>query len=169
MARIIPWKLPDVKGGSIGGYTPRTDDATPDPLSVHYDFTDALFKGYGYDNLFYFNIQNKAYTAGSVADATTMDNTSLSGVTLLDAIGVSSLSCVLECTSNAPASYEIVNGTIVVDLDPVTMIPSGCTAQAKILNNTTIGQISAIISKMTFVVYNGDGEIIQTQEITVGE
>ena len=37
MVRIIPWNLPPVNGGSIGGYTPKVEP-TPEPTPIPYNF-----------------------------------------------------------------------------------------------------------------------------------
>lgn len=37
MVRIIPWNLPPVNGGSIGGYTPKVEPA-PEPTPVPYNY-----------------------------------------------------------------------------------------------------------------------------------
>lgn len=37
MVRIIPWNLPPVNGGSIGGYTPKVEP-TPEPTPVPYNY-----------------------------------------------------------------------------------------------------------------------------------
>lgn len=85
MAKIIPWTLPDVRGGSIGGYTPQP---TPEPVTNYPFDLDGLvysFKGF----VAKFNIKNES---GSYWKILGVYNTlNISGVEILDATAVSSV------------------------------------------------------------------------------
>jgi len=180
MVRIIPWKLPDVAGGSVGGYTPRGGGGggDDDPPEVHYDFSSAQL------GVSYWTISPLiSVGVGETKDINkgkTTNGTSVSGISIIDAVGVASIKMKIESTTEQSngVTYESVS---FADIDPVTLIAtlssvSSATAENNGASSFSVSAIQIYRTLesftqqslvLTFYVYDGNGEIIQQEEVTL--
>lgn len=183
MARIIPWKLPDVEGGSVGGYTPAP---TPTPL-INYP--------YDLDNLsvdvqLFEIVRNNSDIGQGGYAVYTKGKIEVSNAVILDATGVSSVIATVDISSGT-ASYLINGGsrsntinaaTIDVEIGSIMSVSGG---EADITNNTTgsgygytkyidaafenygaatsatAGSITSDITLVSIKVYNSNGVVLQ--------
>jgi len=94
MSRIIPWKLPDVQGGSVGGYTPAP---TPEPLTNYpYDLDNIVLSVEIKDNSGKNSNPNNPNVLAGVYGLL-----SISGVVILDTTEVSSVIATVKLTSGS--------------------------------------------------------------------
>jgi hypothetical protein len=175
MVRIIPWKLPDVKGGSVGGYTPRNDgEGGDDELpAVFFDFTDAALSG------------SKGFTANDFTISSTPQEVTptgltytgtITGIQAVDLTGVSSMQVKIK---NVCVNYDVTidtdaTGGIILDVDILTYAisySSGKVSASKTGGSATrssgylwTSDPTGKDGTMQFFVYNGNGEIIQQSE-----
>lgn len=167
MSRIIPWNLPSVTGGSIGGYTPAPTPEPPEDKKF-FDFTSVDVDYYGTSNtiVVYFpntsiNTTSKNLTVSSIIGT-------LSGVTEINLVGVSSVSILVTASLSDPYVGGVQD--LILSMDPITKamtFVSGTidikrTSGSASLNNQTLK-----ITEYKCVVYNGNGEIIQEDTIEV--
>ena len=185
MVRIIPWSLPPVKGGSIGGYTPKVDPEPPtpepEPPAQYFDFSSVSITGNDYHG------GSVHSTGSSIPAGTTATQTGdsgylkLSGIQVVDLIGVSSLSVKVAFSSkNQYNAAEWSSDDAIFSLDPLTYVAtfvsgtvtgdnSGGGSSASWIADATFAPDATSWTvhslTLTFYVYNGNGEIIQTEEV----
>jgi len=95
MARIIPWKLPDVQGGSVGGYTPAPTPTPPEPLTSYpYDLDNMSLSAE-----FVPQTVTKTQYPVTTVYAGVYGLVSISGVKILDSSEVSSVIITVELTA----------------------------------------------------------------------
>ena len=181
MTRIIPWTLPEVKGGSIGGYTERGGGSggdDEDPVTVqHFDLTDLAFSTSS-DSIYTISA-NKTVAKNATVDVKSLitgANLYISGLQALDLTGVAS--CMLLITSEVqlPRGNLVFNtvGRFAVDLATLAVsyssidsatITNLSTSSSGTASNVGIyleGQANSLSVKL--FAYNGNGEIIETLE-----
>ena len=182
MARVIPWNLPSVAGGSIGGYTPAPTPPEPED-EVYLKFKDTVIFARTSDNL-------RGATCGvDIGAGATGVKTFNSfygyfdGLEIVNLVGVSSIGLKVEAkgyTSNAeptdPTYYIMGDLTAILDIDPVTLgISSFVSGSIDVDTNTMTSSVISVrtvnsdsltdapfFDKLTLYVYNGNGEVIQT-------
>ena len=178
MVRIIPWSLPPVKGGSIGGYTPKVDPTppTPDPEPPvqYYDFSSAGFTGNCFISCNSTNIP--ANTPTDITGKGIYGGASITGISAIDLVGVAALSVKVtsECTRSG---VTIETDSLVLSLDLLTYVPTFVGGNATVTATSsqsgfTGGQVFGVTGTLTslvftFYVFNSNGEVIQQEEVTV--
>lgn len=120
MTRIIPWTLPPVKGGSIGGYTPQP---TPEPVSNDpYDLSDVVLS-------MSYNAESAVFNVNTNYWATS-GHLNISGVKILNTVEVASVIALVEVSGTlvyggtSTMTKTIGKDTYRVDLSSV-MTPQG--------------------------------------------
>lgn len=147
MARIIPWTLPPVNGGSQGGYTPQP---TPTPVLKSYDFTNASFA----------RSQPTAY--GVAMAFKTYPSVKASGIITQDITGVAQLAVILKYKWGNPQSAADAK-------EEIQTYTRNYTAPAIIADPNIELQSDGQVNQGMYVywisiqilVYNGNGEVMQ--------
>ena len=171
MVKIIPWDLPQVAGGSIGGYTPKVDpQPDPEPPQVFFNFDDIMIEENSHTaNSIYMNIPSTNFTANveKTVTPTSIKQGVISGVQPVDLIGVSSVQIVITL-DDFQTSH--VTGSLTLNMDPVSQALTYVSGDMNVTLPTNWSNLTdqyAGISKYVCAVYNGNGEIIQTETIEV--
>ncbi len=147
MVRIIPWSLPSIAGGSQGGYTPAPEPVSNDP----YDFTNATYTRTPAYN-------SKSYTL----------KVKFSGIVVNSLVGVSSVSVVVkEAYSSSAQSDADTTGNTDDESRTLTevqmMDPNVSIDVSHVTNSNRYWSIRSV----AIIVYDGDGNILQTHSFTV--
>lgn len=178
MARIIPWKLPDVQGGSVGGYTPAP---TPTPLTNYPYDLDNLVATLDFDLA---KVKQSKYVVGLQA------RLNLSGTVILDASEVSSVIATVGCSSG-DAVFEHPNETtttaskaasseFTLDVTSLMTNAGGSVSGGDSLlldkrylsplladdstNYCTLDSTTVTLTLVSIIVYNGNGIALQEWE-----
>ena len=171
MVRIVPWGLPPVSGGSEGGYTPQP---TPEPPAEdYYDFDNIDIKRTAsQDHGVQLKSASTAFTANTPTSVTftKLEMGTLTGVEAINLIGVSSV--IIVCTLAPYGDYTAVtDGVLTLSMDPITKALTFVSGSAELTRSSggSFAYHNLNISQYDCYVYNGNGEIIQTETIEVGE
>lgn len=172
MSKIIPWNLPEVAGGSVGGYTP---DPTPTPSVYPYDLDDIVYStSFDLAGRTYANGNHHVYVKGLLT---------ISGVKILDSSSVSSIIATVTVNAgtitwtNYTSAGDIIDNTVDVDISPY-MSSIGGTADVtdevsndiaylsdghaqKQASYPTFVSTTATIDLISIKVYNANGVVIQ--------
>lgn len=169
MVRIIPWDLPPIEGGSIGGYTPAP---TPEPPAVKYlDFDNVDISVGGTPDKVTCRFNYIVMTPNTATELTLTSYVgTLSGISSINLVGVSSIT-VRPRLSTDSENYTINSEELLISVDPVTLSGSFVSGKLNVtaVSNYAWTQLSLDITEYDCYVYNSNGEIIQTETIEVGE
>lgn len=177
MTRIIPWTLPPVKGGSIGGYTPASGDSDPVTPVQYFDFSNAVFKilsggsEYVQGPMVSFTPSGTDTQVVSINGFYGSSTPFISGIAVVDLVGVSSVSVKYEGQTTTDPYYDFSTDNLMMSIDPLTLAVTFVSGDLNITKKLSGGQTgtSAPLKdtiKATFYVYNGNGEIIQSEEVS---
>ena len=174
MARIIPWNLPSVAGGSIGGYTPAPTPPEPEDQQ-YFDFSDAVISYNDQPNVCFIHwSEQHGIAAGSdyTDDVAALTPTAISGIETVNLIGVSSVAIAVTTSQKVTTNITYDASDVTFNWDFLTNSLSVRTGSFKAANTSAstryviAGEFS--ITQYDFYVYNGNGEVIQTATLEVG-
>lgn len=184
MTRIIPWTLPPVKGGSIGGYTPaptpEPPEPDPDPVYVTADNLAVQSRPAAPGKIAAYFSNGASISAGSSrTSGLNGAGLTITGIELVNAVGISTIKVAVypqKVAYNLQSYLQVTVTTdeplIVMNYDymtkAATYLSSVFTATLKNNAASTTSSINSaefIVDHVVIYVYNGNGEILQQLEV----